>query len=149
MSVIDAARRLLGRSVVDLAEEVDAALAHLSLCQVAESQAAEALAIAQSETRAAEEAVGRTRDALFEQHPDLAPKGWGTPATHQQEDPVTAAHPDPSNPALLPGQDPSKFEVVEVDDADDPRFTAGSGVSPVPTSDTEPLPPIVWGEHDE
>lgn len=131
------------RSVRDLAEEVDAALGLLAEARGLEAATLDTLALAREDVRKAEEAVKKARDALFEEHPDLAPKGWGTPAIQNKETPVI----DPSNPALLPGQDPSKFEPVEVDDSDDPRFTAGAQI--VSPSDTDDLPPIVWGEHDD
>lgn len=136
----------MGRSVVDLAQNVDDALGRLAQARGLEAQASDALRLAQADVRKAEADVAAARDALFAEHPDLSPTPRPTIVNHNGENPV--AQPSPDNPALLPGQDPSKFEVVEVDDANDPRFTAGAGVSPIPTGDGEPLPPVEWEEHD-
>lgn len=146
--IVDAVNRMLGRSVVDLAQEVDDALGALAHAKGQQAACQQALALANEDVAAAEAKVRAARQALFDEHPDLL--GDATPP----QPPVSSggivgaidvAHPDPS--ALLPGQDPSKFEVVEVDDANDPRFTAG--FSPVSASDDEDLPPIEWTEHDE
>lgn len=146
----DVARRLLGRSVVDLAQEVDDALGALAQAQGQEAACQEALRLAQQDVAAAHAKVRAAREALFTEHPHLRGDTDTQPPTTRSsggiEGAIDVAHPDPTNPALLPGQDPSKFEVVEVDDADDARFTAG--VSTVPTGDDEPLPPIVWEEHE-
>lgn len=140
----DAVNRVLGRSVRDLAGEVDEALGRLAQARGLEAVAQDTLAMAQADVSQALRAVEAARDALFEQHPDLAPKGWGT--TSNQEQPVTQPH-LPFDPG--PGLDPSKFEaeVLEVDDMNDPRFTGG--VSPVSSSSDEPLPDIEWGEDGE
>lgn len=134
--------RLMGRSVRDLAEEVDAALGRLAQARGLEAQAQDALRLAQQDVKRASREVMDARDALFQEHPDLAPTGWPGPAgttsaTDQfQEVPVT--------------ENPSAWEAqpVEVDDDNDPRFTAGAGAA-ISTRDDDPLPPIVWGEHDD
>lgn len=137
----DLVNRVLGRSVVDLAGEVDAALGRLASAQHQHAQCVESLAQATALVEQARADVDEARDALFREHPDLAPKGWGTPANANQEQPMSSIDPGP-------GLDPSKFdpEPVIVDDANDPRFTGGA--SPIPTGDDAPLPPIEWEEHD-
>lgn len=136
--------RLLGRSVRDLAEEVDVALGKLAQARGLQEVARNALLLADDDVREAEQAVSAARDALFREHPELGVTTSPTVTTTSGGD----VHPSPDNPALLPGQDPSKFEMVEVDDADDPRFTAGAGAVAVDPRDDADLPPIVWGEHD-
>lgn len=144
---MDAVNRVLGRSVVDLAQAVDDALNELAQAKGQQAACQQALTLADEDVAAAEAKVRAARDALFEEHPHLV-----VTQPQQPQVPTSAPthggpvkHPDPS--ALLPGQDPSKFEVVEVDDSDDPRFTAG--FSPVSPSDDEDLPPVVWTEHEE
>lgn len=135
--------RLVGRSVRDLAEEVDAALGRLAFARGTREAAQQALDLADGDVRQAMLDLEAARDALFNDHPDLAPKGWGTPTNQEQ----TMSQPTlPFDPG--PGLDPSKFDPIpiEVDDPNDSRFTAG--MSTVPTDDDEPLPDLVWGEHD-
>lgn len=146
---MDAVNRVLGRSVVDLAQQVDEALGALAHAKGQQAACQEALRLANEDVAAAEAKVRAARQALFDEHPDLL---GDTPPAHQPpvssggiEGAMDVAHPDPS--LLLPGQDPSKFEVVEVDDANDPRFTAG--FSPVPVGDDDDLPPVEWTEHEE
>lgn len=139
MGIKDTVARLMGRSVVDLAGEVDAALGRLAQARGLEAQATEALLLAQHDVARAQEEVAAARDALFDEHPDLRPQG--VVVAPRQNGKTSMAHPHPTpGPAW-------ESEPVEVDDADDPRFTAGASV--VPVSDTEPLPPIVWGEHED
>lgn len=141
---MDAVNRVLGRSVRDLADEVDQALGRLAQARGLEAAATEALRLAQQDVARAQQEVAQARDALFEEHPDLRPDNQPGP-TIQQETPM-------SQPQHVPeGLDPSKFdpEIIEVDDPNDSRYTAGAGVSSVPTGDGEPLPPIEWGEHDD
>lgn len=131
---------MLGRSVRDLAEEVDAALGRLASAKHQEQQCEESLAQARQMVADAQADVDRARDELFTEHPDLAPR-----PTHRP--PVSSGGIEGAmDVALLPGQDPSKFEPVEVDDDNDPRFTAGASV--VSASDDADLPPVEWEEHD-
>jgi len=131
--------RLLRRSVVDLAQQVDDALGALAQARGQEEAARLALNLAQDDVRDAQARVAEARAALFKEHPDLV--GDSQPTNNQEP----TVHPRPDS--LLPGQDPSKFEVVEVDDSDDPRFTAG--FSTTPTDDGADLPPIDFVEHEE
>lgn len=129
---------LLGRSVVDLAGDVDKALMRLADARGLQAQAQQALALADDDVREAMVAVQDARDALFKEHPELA---GGSAAPSPVADPPVAD-------AVPEGLDPSKFEAIgEVDDDNDPRYT--SGASSVSSVDSEPLPPVVWGEHDE
>lgn len=131
--------RLLGRSVVDLAQAVDEALGELAQAQGQEAACQEALRLAQQDVAAAQAKVRAARDALFEEHPRLA----GTDVPKQQEE-IDVHHPRADQ--IGPATDPSKFEVVEVDDDNDPRYTAG--FSPVSPRDDVDLPPVEWEEHD-
>lgn len=134
--------RILGRTVVDLAGEVDAALGRLASAQHQEAQARESLSQAQAMVAQARHDVAEARDALFAEHPDLAPEGW-TMHDRKHEDPRDRI-PLPDEAIANPGAwDPTP---VEVDDANDSRYTGG--VSTIPTGDDEPLPPIEWEEHD-
>ena len=131
MSLKDTVNRLMGRSVVDLAGEVDAALGRLAEARGLEAQCVEALGIAEQDVLRAQRAVAAARDALFAEHPDLRPEG-----TYIEMTP-------PPAPDLHPH---FESEVIEIDDDNDPRYTGGA--SSIPVSDDEPLPPIMWEEHD-
>lgn len=140
MRTPDIVNRMLGRSVRDLADEVDQALGRLASAQGLEAQASDALALARADVATARQEVSTARDALFAQHPDLAPEGWNVNTNPRTQIPT------PDEAVANPGAwDP---DPVEVDDANDPRFTAGVS-SVVPVSDDAELPPIVWGENDE
>lgn len=136
--------RILGRSVVDLAGAVDDALGRLAQARGLQEAARHALALADDDVRDAQQAVESARDALFEEHPDLRPQGVTVAQPTQHTGPVVPA---PLSGDIEGTLDPSKFEAVEVDDSDDPRYTAGASV--VSASESDELPPIVWGEHDE
>lgn len=137
---MDAVNRVLGRSVRDLAGEVDEALGRLAQARGLEATATDALRMAQQDVAKAQQDVAEARDALFTEHPDLAPDGWSKPV---KENPRTAV-PLPDEMLANPGAwDP---EPIEVDDANDSRYTGG--VSSIPVGDDEPLPPIEWEEHD-
>lgn len=124
----------MGRSVRDLAGEVDEALGRLAQAQGLEATAIDTLRLAEADVAKARADVAAARDALFKEHPHLAPDGWSKPV------PKIEAAPPQENPGAW---DP---EPVEVDDPNDSRFTAGATV--VDPSDDADLPPIVWGEHD-
>lgn len=131
-------RRLMGRSVQDLAGEVDEALGRLASAQHQRAVAEESLEQAKNLEAQCHREVDAARDALFNEHPALAPKGWREPTMIEKRVAAETAADTP------PGAwDP---EVVEVDDENDSRFTAGA--SPVSANDSEPLPPIEWNERD-
>jgi hypothetical protein len=132
----------MGRSVVDLAGEVDTALARLAEAEGERERVMLALTLADDDVARARQAVNTARDALFKEHPHLAPDGWSQPVTENPRTRVLLPDEAVANPGAW---DP---EVVEVDDPDDPEYTAGAPVS-IPTDDSEPLPPIVWEEHDD
>lgn len=135
--------RLMGRSVVDLAGDVDDALGALAMAQGQREAAAEALRLSDIDVAEAQARVNAARDALFTEHPHLAPPG-GLPML-EDKNPRTRV-PLPDEALANPGAwDP---DPVEVDDPDDPEYTAGAPVS-IPVDDSEPLPPIVWQEHDD
>lgn len=123
MGIMD---KILRRPVVDLAQDVDAALGRLAHAQGQQAAAEEVLRLAQQDVREAQQAVADARDALFREHPELAPTSA----------PVVSAAP------VAPE---TGYEVVEVDDENDPRFTAGVDISP---NEDDPLPPVEWEEHD-
>jgi len=117
--------KILRRPVVDLAQEVDDALGRLAHARGQQEACRHALSLADGDVRQAEQAVAAARDALFAEHPELVP--------------------GPAPAVAAPIAPETGYERVEVDDENDPRFTAGVEVS---TSDDDPLPPIVWEEHD-
>jgi len=143
----DAVNRLLGRSVVDLAQAVDDALSHLAFCKGQQAEVQEALRVADEDVAQAQRLLESARDALFDEHPELR---GGVTIVNPQDD---WAPPGPA--PTLPGQvipeglNPEAFDPVpiEVDDADDPRFTGG--VPAVSPNEEDDLPPVVWTEHDE
>lgn len=138
--------RILGRSVRDLAGEVDEALGQLAQARGLEAAARDALDLALNDVAKAERGVREARDALFREHPDLAPDGWapaGTVSATDQWD----LHPGTLREGNMPKNPAWDDEVIHIDDDSDPRFTAGaSTISPV---DGDPLPPIEWAERDE
>lgn len=140
--------RLLGRSVRDLAEEVDNALGRLASARGLEAVAQDTLRLAQADVAKAEAEVAAARDALFEEHPDLRPSTWSPVSDFQPQEASVSATPAPLSGDLEGHLDPSKFEAIEVDDSDDPRWTSGAAPVVSPSEDDD-LPPIVWGEHDE
>lgn len=120
--------RLLGRSVKDLAEEVDVALGRLAQARGHREACQLALNLADDDVREAMVAVETARDALFQEHPDLA---GGSVS---------------SSPVTEPLVSDDGYEIVEVDDDNDPRFTGGA--SSIDPTDGAPLPPVVWTEHE-
>ena len=129
----------MGRSVVDLAGEVDAALGRLASAEHQRAVAEESLEQAKNLEAQCRREVDEARDALFEEHPSLAPKGWTHTETkrdivaerRQTEDRIDAGPWDP--------------EPVEVDDENDPRFASGAGAA-LPTDG--PLPPLDFEERE-
>jgi hypothetical protein len=128
-----------------LAQRVDDALSALAQAQGTRAACQQALDLADQDVRKAMADVEHARDALFEEHPELAGSGASSPA------PDPAAAWEPGRTQTVPeGLNPAAFdpEVIEVDDDNDTRFTGGGGPAPSPDDDA-PLPPVVWAEHDE
>lgn len=130
--------RLMGRSVTDLAKEVDDAKA---LLDAAEGR----LAYQQGLVAAEEDNVLLARrdydaavQALIDEHPHLV--GVDRKKEHRMHEPMT--HDEAlANPSAW---DP---EVVEVDDENDPRYTGGApAISP---KDTEPIGTIDFDLREE
>lgn len=127
------------RTVVDLAGAVDTALSKLAQAKGELEEARHFLELKEADVVDAQRAVSQARDALFKEHPELVPDNPLQAANHV-DGVLTLAIPD------IPHVDvPQLWETVEVDDANDPRFTDGVEVSP---ADGDPLPPIEWAEHD-
>lgn len=133
--------RIMGRSVKDLAQEVDDAKA---LLDTAEGRLAEQLGrVAQEEQNVAlaRQDYEAACAALVKEHPHLV--GNDKKESPVKQRPVITNHHD---------GDPGAWseEVVEVDDENDPRFVGD--VPLVSTSDDEPIGPIDFdvreGEED-
>lgn len=132
----------MGKSVRELAEDVDAALGRLAQARGLEAEAQDALSLAQQDVAKAYADVADARDALFAEHPELAP----APALQIPRPPDG---PIPALKGTIVTTNNSAWDPmpVEVDDDHDPRFTGGASVvSPV---DGEDLPPVEWEEHEE
>lgn len=103
------------RKVGDLIAKVEEALEALDEADEAISHAQEHLTNMQVERTKAVAALAGAREALFKEYPELQ----GPVVVHQQEAP-------PDLTKFV-----TKFEVVEVDDPDDPRYAPG-GYIPKP-----------------
>lgn len=144
----DVVNRLLGRSVVDLAQAVDDALAHLAFCKGQQAEAQEFLRVADEDVAQAQRLLATARDALFDEHPELGMPSYPGPTPPHHEGVFDVSHPMPQQ-TIPEGLNPDAFDPIpiEVDDDNDERFT--SGAAPVSAVDGDPLPDVVWEEHDE
>lgn len=117
-------------TVAALAAEVDDALAELAHAEGERAEALELLRLAEERVATRKQRVGMARERMFEEYPVLR---------SDIEVPVTASD------VTLAGN--SQYEIVEVDDADDPRFTAGASAS-VDGDDNTPLPAVEFTERE-
>jgi hypothetical protein len=101
------------RKVGDLIARVEAALESLDEADEAIAHAQEHLSNMQAERTKAVAELATAREALFKEYPEL-----------RGEVQNTAPNPSPAGPAGP--VDPTKFEPVDVDDENDPRYMPGA-----------------------
>lgn len=129
----------MGRSVKDLAEEVDNAKALLDMAEGRLAEQRGRVAAEEENVRLAQEDYDRAVEALVTEHPHLV---GTTPRGPSARNSIIRER----NQSRVKTDDDSLWETIEVDDENDPRYTAGVPlVSPDPS---EPIGAIDFEERD-